>query len=78
MRKFVESRPVFSPATAPLAADGCVTLSPTGSADALGVLHESTLTFPDAGGSHAEAIAHLREDGRITAEVFCAGSARAR
>ncbi|MER5895417.1 hypothetical protein [Streptomyces sp. NPDC001876] len=40
-----------------------------GSADALGVLHESTLTFPDAGGSHAEAIAHLRENGRITAAV---------
>lgn len=30
----------------------------------LGVLDESTLACPDFGGSHAETIAHLRENGR--------------
>lgn len=49
-------------------------LSPKGRAGTLGVLDESTLACPDFGGSHAEAIAHLRENGRIrlTWCAFCA------
>lgn len=65
LRKWIESQPVFFTATAPLAADGR-DLSPKGWAGTLGVLDESTLACPDFGGSHAETIAHLRENGRIT------------
>ena len=74
LRKFIEGRPVFFTATAPLAADGWVNLSPKGRAGTLGILNESTLACPDFGGSHAETIAHLRENGRIML-TWCAFSA---
>lgn len=45
-----------------------------GRAGTLGVLDESTLACPDFGGSHAETIAHLRENGSITL-MWCAFSA---
>jgi Pyridoxamine 5'-phosphate oxidase len=71
LRAFIEAQPVFFVASAPLAADGHVNLSPKGRAGTLAVLDEQTLAYLDFGGSHAETIAHLRENGRITL-MWCA------
>lgn len=71
LRTFIEAQPVFFTATAPLAADGHVNLSPKGRAGTLAVLDERTLAYLDFGGSTAETIAHLRENGRITL-MWCA------
>lgn len=68
LRAFIEEQPVFFTATAPLAGDGHVNLSPKGRHGTLVVLDELTLAYVDFGGSGAETIAHLREpgNGRIT------------
>ncbi|GAA2258944.1 MULTISPECIES: pyridoxamine 5'-phosphate oxidase family protein [Kitasatospora] len=71
LRTFIESQPVFFTATAPLAGVGHVNLSPKGRSGTLAVLDELTLAYLDFGGSHAETIAHLRENGRITL-MWCA------
>jgi hypothetical protein len=71
LRGFIESQPVFFVATAPLDADGHVNLSPKGRSGSLAVLDERTVAYLDFGGSHAETIAHLRENGRITL-MWCA------
>ncbi|MEV6211050.1 pyridoxamine 5'-phosphate oxidase family protein [Kitasatospora sp. NPDC051914] len=71
LRAFIERQPVFFTATAPLAGDGHVNLSPKGRAGTLVVLDELTLAYLDFGGSTAETIAHLRENGRITL-MWCA------
>jgi len=71
LREFIEAQPVFFTATAPLAADGRVNVSPKGRAGTLRVLDERRLAYLDFGGSHAETIAHLRENGRITL-MWCA------
>ncbi|WP_405011767.1 pyridoxamine 5'-phosphate oxidase family protein [Kitasatospora sp. NBC_01539] len=71
LRTFIENQPVFFTATAPLAGDGHVNLSPKGRAGTLAVLDDRTLAYLDFGGSHAETIAHLRENGRITL-MWCA------
>lgn len=61
---------VFFVATAPLAADGHVNLSPRGG-DCLSVLGPHRVAWVDWAGSGAETAAHLRENGRITL-MFCA------
>ncbi|MFK0254685.1 pyridoxamine 5'-phosphate oxidase family protein [Streptomyces sp. NPDC090445] len=66
LRTFIEEQPVFFTATAPLAADGHVNLSPKGRKGTLVVIDELTLAYLDFGGSGAETIAHVRENGRIT------------
>jgi hypothetical protein len=71
LRSFIERQPVFFTATAPLDRAGHVNLSPKGRAGTLAVLDELTLAYLDFGGSHAETIAHLRENGRITL-MWCA------
>ncbi|MDH6116563.1 hypothetical protein ABH930_000962 [Kitasatospora sp. GAS204A] len=71
LRSFIEAQPIFFTATAPLSEDGHVNLSPKGRAGTLAVLDELTLAYLDFGGSHAETIAHLRENGRITL-MWCA------
>jgi Pyridoxamine 5'-phosphate oxidase len=71
LRDFIETQPVFFVATAPLSEDGRVNLSPKGGADTLAVLDELTVAYLDLGGSHAETMAHLRENGRITL-MWCA------
>ncbi|MFJ8042880.1 pyridoxamine 5'-phosphate oxidase family protein [Kitasatospora sp. NPDC096147] len=71
LRKFIESQPVFFTATAPLADDGHVNLSPKGRSGTLAIIDELTLAYLDFGGSTAETIAHLRENGRITL-MWCA------
>jgi Pyridoxamine 5'-phosphate oxidase len=71
LRAFIEEQPVFFVATAPLTGDGHVNISPKGRAGTLAVLDEHTVAYLDFGGSHAETIAHLRENGRITL-MWCA------
>ncbi|MEV4615736.1 pyridoxamine 5'-phosphate oxidase family protein [Kitasatospora sp. NPDC049258] len=71
LREFIEQQPVFFVATAPLAAHGHVNVSPKGRSGTLAVLDELTLAYLDFGGSTAETIAHLRENGRVTL-MWCA------
>ncbi|MDH2392253.1 pyridoxamine 5'-phosphate oxidase family protein [Streptomyces sp. HNM0663] len=75
IRDFIEQQPVFFTATAPLTGDGHVNLSPKGRSGTLAVLDQLTLAYLDFGGSGAETIAHLREEGngRITL-MWCAFS----
>ena len=70
LKQGIESQPVFFVATAPLAGDGHVNLSPKGY-DSFRVLGPTTVAYVDLTGSGAETIAHLRENGRITI-MFCA------
>jgi hypothetical protein len=71
LRAFIEAQKMFFVATAPLAADGHVNLSPKGLAGSWAVLDERTVAYLDFGGSGAETVAHLRENGRITL-MWCA------
>jgi predicted pyridoxine 5'-phosphate oxidase superfamily flavin-nucleotide-binding protein len=75
LRDFIEQQPVFFTATAPLTGDGHVNLSPKGRSGTLAVIDEATVAYLDFGGSGAETIAHLREEGngRITL-MWCAFS----
>ncbi|MEU0332782.1 pyridoxamine 5'-phosphate oxidase family protein [Streptomyces sp. NPDC006193] len=75
LRSFLAEAPVFFVATAPLAADGRVNVSPKGGMDTLAVLDDTTVAYLDLIGSGAETIAHLRENGRITL-MFCSFTAR--
>lgn len=71
LREFIEAQQVFFVATAPLAADGHVNVSPRGIPGTFAVLDEHTFAWLDGTGSGSETIAHLRENGRITV-MFCA------
>jgi hypothetical protein len=71
LRSFIEQQPIFFVATAPLAEGGHVNVSPKGRSGSLTVLDRHTVAFLDFGGSHAETLAHLRENGRITL-MWCA------
>ena len=71
LRDFIERQPVFFVATAPLAADGLVSLSARGLTGTASVVDDHTFAWLDATGSGSETIAHLRENGRITV-MFCA------
>jgi len=68
---WVREQPVFFVATAPLALDGHVNISPKGGRSTLAVLDERTVAYLDLTGSGVETIAHLRENGRITL-MWCA------
>src|SRR5207253_2313915 len=68
LRAFVERQHVFFVATAPLAGDGHVNVSPKGY-DTFRVLDDRTVCYLDISGSGAETIAHVRENGRIT--IMC-------
>ncbi|MEU6385269.1 pyridoxamine 5'-phosphate oxidase family protein [Streptomyces bauhiniae] len=71
LRRFIEEQSLFFTATAPLAADGTVNLSPKGLKGSFVVLDELTVAYLDFAGSNAETVAHLRENGRITL-MWCA------
>ncbi|MCW8099982.1 pyridoxamine 5'-phosphate oxidase family protein [Streptomyces tauricus] len=71
LRTFIEAQPLFFTATAPLSGDGTVNLSPKGLTGSFAVLDDLTVAYLDFAGSHAETIAHLRENGRITL-MWCA------
>lgn len=70
LTELLERQPVFFVATAPLAGDGLVNLSPKG-LDSFRVLDPHTVAYLDLTGSGVETIAHLRENGRIVL-CFCA------
>lgn len=67
---FIGAQKLFFVATAPLAADGHVNLSPKGY-DSLAIIDPLTVAYVDLGGSGIETHAHVRENGRITL-MFCA------
>ena len=71
LRSFIEKQHVFFVATAPLAGDGHVNLSPKGLDGTFTVLDEHSVAYLDLTGSGAETIAHVRENGRVTL-MFCA------
>lgn len=62
---FLLRQPVFFVATAPLAGDGHVNLSPKGLAGTFAVLGGRRVAYLDLTGSGIETVAHLRENGRI-------------
>jgi pyridoxamine 5'-phosphate oxidase-like protein len=70
-RDWIAQQSLFFVATAPLAGDGHVNLSPKGPIGSLSVLDDHTVAYLDAIGSGAETIAHLRENGRIVV-MLCA------
>ena len=66
----IKAQKVFFVATAPLSGEGSVNVSPKGY-DSLALIDERTVAYLDLGGSGAETLAHVRENGRITL-MFCA------
>jgi pyridoxamine 5'-phosphate oxidase-like protein len=68
---WIEAQPLFFVATAPLAADGLVNLSPKGTTGTFRVLDERTFAYLDIVASGVETIAHLRENGRVCV-MLCA------
>ena len=73
---WIGAQPLWFVATAPLAGDGHVNLSPRGH-DSLSVLGPHRVAWVDYTGSGVETIAHLRENGRITL-MWCSFEARPR
>lgn len=72
LRSFILKQKIFFTGTAPLAGDGRVNLSPKGLTEgSFVIIDDLTLAYLDLGGSGAETIAHLRENGRITL-MWCA------
>src|SRR5512134_4203092 len=70
MRDWLAQQRMFFVATAPLAGDGLLNLSPKG-LDSFAVLGPRRVAYLDLTGSGVETIAHLRENGRIVV-MFCA------
>lgn len=73
---WIAAQPMWFVATAPLAADGCVNVSPRGH-DTLSILSSHRIAWVDYTGSGVETIAHLRENGRICL-MFCSFTSRPR
>lgn len=69
LRDWLLAQPVYFVATAPLAADGRVNLSPKGMSGTFAVLGPRTVGYLDYFGSGIETIAHLRDTGRIV--IMC-------
>jgi hypothetical protein len=67
---WIRRQHMFFVATAPLAADGHVNVSPKG-LDTLRILDEQSVAYLDLTGSGIETAAHVRENGRITL-MWCA------
>lgn len=70
LEQWVLEQPLFFVATAPLAGDGHVNLSPKG-LDTFRVLSPRRVAYLDLTGSGNETAAHVAENGRITI-MFCA------
>jgi len=70
IESFIRAQPLFFVATAPLAADGHVNLSPKG-LDTLRIVSPTRVAYLDLTGSGNETAAHVSENGRITF-MFCA------
>ena len=70
LRAFIGRQSMFFVATAPLAGDGLVNLSPKG-LDSFRILDDHNVAYLDLTGSGIETLAHVRENGRIVL-MFCA------
>ena len=70
LAEFIRAQPMFFVASAPLAADGHVNVSPKG-LDCLRILSPGRVAYLDLTGSGNETSAHILENGRITF-MFCA------
>jgi len=70
LSQFIAAQKMYFVATAPLAGDGLLNLSPKG-LDSFRILGPNTVAYQDLVGSGVETIAHLRENGRIVV-LFCA------
>lgn len=70
MATWIAAQRMFFVATAPLAAEGLINLSPKGM-DTFRILGPREVAYLDLTGSGVETIAHLRENGRIVF-TFCA------
>ncbi len=68
---WIGRQPMFFVASAPLAADGHVNVSPKGPIGTLRVLGPRRVAYLDYAGSGAETVAHVRENGRVVV-MFCA------
>jgi predicted pyridoxine 5'-phosphate oxidase superfamily flavin-nucleotide-binding protein len=66
IRDFIAAQPLFFVATAPLAGDGHVNVSPKGVDGTFRLVDDHTFAYLDITASGAETIAHIRENGRIT------------
>jgi len=69
INQMIQAQRVFFVATAPLAAEGNINLSPKG-LDTFRILGPRTVAYLDLIGSGVETIAHLKENGRIVL-MFC-------
>lgn len=69
-RRFIAAQRIFFVASAPLAAEGHINLSPKG-LDTFRILDPSRVAYLDFNGSGVETIAHLKDNGRIVL-MFCA------
>ncbi len=70
-RDWIARQSMFFVATAPLAADGHVNVSPKGPIGSFAVLGPLEVAYLDVNGSGVETVGHLRENGRICV-MFCA------
>jgi hypothetical protein len=71
LRDWIGRQRLYFVATAPLAGDGHVNVSPKGPIDTLRVLDDHTVAYLDMYGSGAETVAHIRENGRVVV-MLCA------
>lgn len=76
LARWIAAQPMWFVATAPLAADGRINVSPRGQ-DTLSVLSPHRVAWVDLTGSGIETIAHLRENGRLCL-MFCSFTSRPR
>lgn len=74
LERFIARQPLFFVASAPLAPEGHVNLSPKG-LDTFRVLSPRQVAYLDLTGSGNETSAHVAENGRITV-MFCSFSGR--
>lgn len=72
LQSWIQQQPLYFLASAPLAKDGHVNLSPRG-LDSLRITGDSEITLLDLTGSGNETAAHLQENGRLTI-MLCAFS----
>jgi len=70
LRAWITAQPMFFVASAPLAADGHVNVSPKGMDGTFVVLSPHQVGYLDFFGSGIETVAHVRENGRIVV-MFC-------
>jgi hypothetical protein len=70
LSEFIQAQQMFFVATAPLADEGSINLSPKG-LESFQILDERTVAYADLAGSGIETVAHLNENGRIVI-LFCA------